>query len=144
MSKEGNLKGIEREALVIAELSRKGFETFKALGATSCDLIALKLGVCLRIEVKGIHTRGTWRRGPITSEGRGKGHPDCRKFDVLAQVDDDNKIVHYTRSAICKVSDLVLELTKDNESYDRKVRNDVRERLKFLCPCSSSGRAAAL
>ena len=53
MSREGNLKCAEREALVIAKLSRLGFETFIGNGNTTCDIVAVKHGLCLRIEVKG-------------------------------------------------------------------------------------------
>lgn len=95
MSREMNLKGAWRESVVAADLQSKGFEVFTALGTASCDLIAHKYGLCLRIEVKGPH-HGV---APIAPLGCMSKARYCSDFDVFATVVDKDTIV-YARSVL--------------------------------------------
>jgi hypothetical protein len=84
MSREGNLKGVERESLVVSEFAKMGWETFSGNGNTSCDLIALKQGVLLRVEVKGLGNKSKRPSGPYACIPKHRGSTfDCRECDIL-------------------------------------------------------------
>ena len=112
MSHVGNLKGAEREMLVSVDLLKRGFEIFRPACATSCDIIALKYGKSLRIEVKGVRASQK-RRNPSGPVGSFKnvtgGNADCRLFDVLVRVADDNTLL-YQRSIFHKTNAASAEL----------------------------------
>ena len=93
MSREGNLKGAEREALVVAELSRLGFETFTGNGNTTFDIVAVKHGLCLRIEVKGVAgSGGKSFSGPTGCLSTSGGNPCCKYFDILVRVGENDEL----------------------------------------------------
>src|ERR1017187_5285102 len=90
-------EGAAREAVVTADLLRRGFDVFSAAcGNPPFDLVAYKSGIMLRVEVKGSNTRVP-RSGPVGSTSRAS-KVDCRKFDVLAAVDGQS--VRYIRSIL--------------------------------------------
>ena len=96
MQDQRQAEGAAREAIVKADLLRRGFEIFSAeYGTTSFDMAAYKHGLFLRVEVKG-DTRRVPRNSPVG--GILKRSLDCRKFDVLAAV--DNQAVRYMRSLL--------------------------------------------
>jgi hypothetical protein len=73
------------ELLVCADLMAKGWDVYRAMDATcSCDLMCVKTGAVIRIEVK----TGTRERGRALSL-----HTKIGKFDVLALVDGAD--LHY-------------------------------------------------
>lgn len=52
-------KGCQSELKVACDLSSRGYEIFVQFGVCSCDMIALRDGRALRIEVKSGYFRGT-------------------------------------------------------------------------------------
>lgn len=75
-------EGSAREALVQADLLRRGFELYTGIGETSCDMIAYKYDAVVRIEVKGIPASGRFPTGPVNGYLR----KPADQFDVLATV----------------------------------------------------------
>ena len=127
MSREGNLKGAEREALVVAELSRLGFETFIGNGNTTCDIVAVKHGLCLRIEVKG--TAGSGGKsfsGPFSGKpNHHGGNPDCRLCDVLVRVGEQEEL-YMQRSALHTINAASAELPLREEVNSRTTKKNLR------------------
>ena len=79
--------GFISEMRVAIDLSLKGFEVFNALYNASCDIIAMKNGKLLRIEVKtGFIKCGKLRTGTIKADSH----------DVLAIYDVVNDKILYT------------------------------------------------
>lgn len=127
MSREGNLKGAEREALVVAELSRLGFETFTGNGNTTCDIIAVKHGLCLRIEVKGTSgTGGKGFSGPFSGlPNCNGGNPDCRLCDILIRVGEQGEI-YMQRSILHSINKASAELPLREEINSRTTKKNLR------------------
>jgi hypothetical protein len=102
MSREGNLKGAAREMRVTLDLMERGFEVFRPMSTATCDLIALKYGIPLRIEVKGVHGKTSKHpSGPIatTESSRGGNNPNSKLFDVLVRFNDIGE-TFYQRSIL--------------------------------------------
>jgi hypothetical protein len=111
-------EGAAREAIVKADLLRKGFEVFGAeAGNTSFDIVAYKYGFLLRMEVKGYSKRPHTSPVAVTS-----GAWDCRKFDVLASVEGTS--VHYFRSVFHNFNAASKELVGE-EVIDPNTRKDL-------------------
>jgi hypothetical protein len=132
MNREHLLRGAEREAAVVSDLFKKGFEVFPAFGTgSSCDMIALKHGELLRVEVKG-SKHGTQRRktahpsGPVASLGHGSKDSDCRLFDIHISVLDSGEIL-YQRSALHVVNKASAELPL-REDYSKHTTKKNLER----------------
>ena len=68
-----HLEGAAREAIVKADLFRRGFEVYGTEGGNSSfDIVAYKYGILLRIEVRGI--KKAPRTGPASgTEKRSRG-----------------------------------------------------------------------
>jgi hypothetical protein len=80
--------GSIRVNIVSADLQSKGYEVFREDGLCSFDLVAHKNGELLRVEVKGSKCGGVPHTGsPIGSVSK-SAKLDCRKFDVLASVEE--------------------------------------------------------
>lgn len=79
-------RGTVAETLAAAWLLEQGYEVFLGLGQASCDFIALKDGICTRVEVKAASVRSDFAK-PVVSGVK----PDC--FDMLLIVLPDNTIV---------------------------------------------------
>ena len=88
--------GLASELRVALDLISRGFDVFTPIAGypATCDLIAVRHGVCLRIEVKTAH----WELHPLTGEERlvgGLPSPSqIGRHDVLARATDTS--VHYT------------------------------------------------
>ena len=120
MSREGNLLGIQREAFVIAEFAKRDWETFSGNGNTSCDIIALKDGVSLRVEVKGQGNRKREPSGPCGSTpSRNSSTPDCREFDILVSFSSDGQMF-WQRSILYKGESYGLPLREERNPSTRK------------------------
>jgi hypothetical protein len=127
MSREGNLKGAAREMSVALDLMSHDFEVFRPLSTATCDLIALKYGISLRIEVKGVHGHCRKPSGPVTTrKSRGGNNPDCELFDILVRF-NDNEEMFYQRSALHSINKASADLPL-REEFDKNVSNKVRER----------------
>jgi hypothetical protein len=86
--------GAVSEMLVCVDLSREGFEVFRAVSpAATCDLLALKDGRTYRIEVKTArrNRRCRWQYD------RKRLNPD--RYDVLVLVEPDG-LIHYRPSLL--------------------------------------------
>jgi len=69
------------ELIVCSDLMLDGYEVFRAESpSTSCDLIAMKNGICFRVEVK------------TSSSGLFTGDYDESKYDILAMVVSGKKV----------------------------------------------------
>lgn len=134
MSREGNLKGAQRELRVSLDLMSKGFEVFRPMHPTSCDILALKHGLTLRIEVKGMsgHT-GKSPSGPVAMlyGGSGGNKGDCRKFDVLVRVSENNELF-YQRSVLHSSNKASADLPLREEINSRTT---LKIRKKMENPC---------
>lgn len=73
--------GRANEMKAAAALIENGYEVFMGVGNTSCDMVALKDGICLRVEVK--------TAGPERRDGRRWVGADPEKFDALIVVVTD-------------------------------------------------------
>ena len=127
MEREHLLKGAEREAVASADLMRRGFEVFRAMGNFSCDLLAQKNGHILRVEVKGYKERGyripTGPIGCVCSKG---GHTaNSTRFDILITV--VGRDVFYNRSIFHKINAASIELPL-REEYSKKTTKKNLER----------------
>ena len=129
---EQQMEGAAREAVVKADLLRRGFEVFQTVCTNSTfDLVAYKHCFLLRVEVKGKH-RAPRGNMPIAST-KGKGNADCRKFDLLAGV--DGKEVRYVRSVLHKFNAVSKELVGE-EIEDPNTRKDIiARRIKLEGQC---------
>ena len=108
MSRAENLKGATREAATVLDLMQRGFEVFRPTSTASCDLIALKYGITLRIEVTG--GRRASESGPITQHSSSGGRSlDCRLFDVLVRHIETGEVL-YLPSMHLKESAATLDL----------------------------------
>ena len=117
MSREGNLKGVERESIVVAEFAKMGWETFSGNGNTSCDLIALKQGVMLRVEVKGMGGNTKKPSGPYSCIPKHRGSTfDCRECDILIRFNSEGE-TFWQRSIAYKGESQGLPL---REEYNKK------------------------
>jgi hypothetical protein len=118
--REHMLEGAAREAIVVADLLRRGFEVFQAVGQFSCDLIAHKNGFLLRVEAKGPPHPGRIPKGVIGRACEKSGNPKCDRFDILATVVDGT--VHYNRSKLFSGNTASSELVGDEtpSRYARK------------------------
>jgi hypothetical protein len=128
--------GSIRVNIVSADLQSKGFEVFREDGLCSFDMVAHKGGELLRVEVKGDTRTKIPRTSPIASmAGCGKKHGvDCRRFDVLAAVDGENK-VRYLRSAVHKFN-AASKVLVGEEVENPRTRKDLiarRARLESQC-----------
>lgn len=82
--------GAYSELLAAAELLRQGYYVFRNMGPTGpCDLIALKNGICLRVEVK---TQVPYAKGLPTSRNYELGED----YDLLALVDYNGTVTFHT------------------------------------------------
>jgi hypothetical protein len=80
--------GFVSEMKVAIDLSFRGYEVFNSLYNASCDIIALKEGKMLRIEVKtGFYKCGKLRTGSVKS--------GCH--DVLAIYSPSDDMIHYSK-----------------------------------------------
>lgn len=76
-------RGTLAEAKVVVWLMERGYEVFTAFGNTSCDLVAVKDGVALRVEVKAVTlTQGIHKVARV----------DPRKHDWLLVVMPDGTV----------------------------------------------------
>lgn len=120
MKREHLLKGAEREAVAAADLMRRGFEVFRAMGNFSCDLLAQQDGEILRVEVKGTHSRG--RKPPTGFSGvsNNSHYAHCERFDILATVVDSQ--VFYVPSVYSLNSPVYkyIEFTPQSSSTTKK------------------------
>jgi predicted AAA+ superfamily ATPase len=85
------MRGAWAELLVASDLLRRGYEVFTAVGASSCDLLALRNTTALRVEVKlgqWINNSPTYFASKVCAEKRGN-------FDLLAVVSPDGKQIRY-------------------------------------------------
>ena len=127
MSHVGTLKGAEREMIVSVDFLKRGFEIFRPACATSCDILVLKYGESLRIEVKGLRRRGSNPSGPVASvPSRNGSTPDCRDFDVLASVLDTGEIIYQPSVRLSRnrsTEDIPLRW-----EYSKRVTNKIRDR----------------
>lgn len=73
-----NQNGMANEMRAAACLIDEGYEVFIGVGNTSCDLMALKDGAALRVEVK--------TAGPERRDGTRWVSGDPEKFDMLIAV----------------------------------------------------------
>jgi hypothetical protein len=124
-------EGAAREAIVKADLLRRGFDVFGAeAGNTSFDIVAHKYGFLLRIEVKGDGSKVN-HTSPIacTPSKRNTGTPDCRKFDVLAAVKGTS--VRYLRSILHEFNAASKELVGE-EVESKMTSKKVLERRKSM------------
>ena len=130
MSREGNLKGVERESLVVAEFAKLGWETFSGNGNTSCDIIAMKDQVLLRVEVKG--TRHRKPSGPyagiFVTNSSDTSKADCREFDILVRVADNNEMF-WQRSVFYKGEKFGLPL---RDEYDINTTQKNKDCAQYL------------
>jgi len=129
MSREGNLKGVERESLVVAEFAKLGWETFSGNGNTSCDIIAMKDQVLLKVEVKGATQRKP--SGPyagIRSISNNHSNADCREFDILVRVADNNEMF-WQRSVFYKGEKLGLPL---RDEYNINTTQKTKDCAQYL------------
>jgi hypothetical protein len=130
MSREGNLKGVERESLVVAALAKMGWETFSGNGNTSCDLIAMRQGVLLRIEVKGMGGHTKQPSGPYSCIPKHRGSTfDCRECDVLVRFNSKDE-VFWQRSAAYKGESHGLPLREDYSKHTTKKNLERAERME--------------
>ncbi len=129
MSREMNLKGAEREMTVALDLMRRDFQVFRPVSTATCDLIALKYGVSLRIEVTGGYTCTS--SGPITQISKYGGRSvDCRLFDVLVRCADNGEMV-YLPSGFLKKNEATEDLPLQ-WLYNKNTSDKVRERAKDM------------
>ena len=129
MSREGNLKGVERESLVVAEFAKLGWETFSGNGCTSCDIIAMKDQVLLRVEVKGAYHHVKHPSGPCAFVAKSSGStPNCREFDILVRVADNNEM-YWQRSIFYKGEKLGLPL---RDEYDINTTQKNKDCAQYL------------
>jgi hypothetical protein len=77
--------GSIRVNIVSADLQSRGYEVFREDGLCSFDLVAHKDGELLRVEVKG---ESKAPRGNLVGSISVAGKLDCRKFDVMAVVEE--------------------------------------------------------
>ena len=90
-----HLEGAAREAVVKANLFRRGFEVYGTEGGNaSFDIVAYKYGHLLRVDVRG--TKKAPKIGPVSSTDKRTGV--CTKFDILAVV--EGNAVRYLRSIL--------------------------------------------
>ena len=86
--------GAASELVAAADLIAKGYEVFRAQTPNaSCDLIALKNGICERVEVRTGRMRSD---GTVTCGFDGGDHG---RSDLLAVVLKAERMVYYVRSA---------------------------------------------
>lgn len=78
--------GAITELITSIDLMKRGYDVFKALSMGTCDLVAIKNGKCIRIEVKSGYTNinGKLNHTKVRSE---------YTFDVLAIVAEE-KVVY--------------------------------------------------
>jgi hypothetical protein len=128
--------GSIRVNIVSADLQSKSYEVFREDGLCSFDLVAHKNGELLRVEVKGDTRTKVPKTSPVASmAGYGKKHGiDCRRFDVLAAVDESNN-VRYLRSAVHKFTAASKELVGEEvvNSRTTKMRLARRRELESQC-----------
>lgn len=83
------------ELAVAVDLLRRGFDVFRALSPScSCDLVALKPGLVLRIEVRTMIYYEKGQRCYATAP------KDTSKFDVLAAWDPIKETIQYIPSLL--------------------------------------------
>lgn len=83
------MRGAWAELLVAVDLIGRGYEIFTAAyGSSSCDMLALREGKTLRVEVKLGQWNGSKHTASINSDRR-------KSFDLLAIVARDGKEVRY-------------------------------------------------
>jgi len=83
-------RGNWAESIAAAWLIENGYEIFRGDGRASADFVALRDGICQRVEVKAAtHTRdgGKRRKTPCIKDV----HPE--KFDMLMVVLDDCSVL---------------------------------------------------
>ena len=85
--RENQRVGSIRVNIVSADLQSRGYEVCREDGLCSFDLVAHKNGNLLRVEVKG-HSKTRFPRGNIVGTTGVSCTLDCRKFDVLASVEE--------------------------------------------------------
>ncbi len=137
MSHAGNLKGAEREMLVSVDLLRRGFEVFRPVCATSCDVLALKYGITLRIEVKGPPKGYRNPSGPVAGlPTRHDGGPDCQLFDVLVRCSDDGEMC-YQRSILHTINKASAELPLREEVSKSTTKKNLRRANQLENECQS-------
>jgi Holliday junction resolvase-like predicted endonuclease len=74
--------GALSELIASADLMKRGYEVFRALSqACSCDLIALKDGICYRVEVK----TGTKTSKGVSWSEKNK-HKHKNRYDIMVVV----------------------------------------------------------
>ena len=113
-------EGAAREAVVTADLLRRGFDVFSAAcGNPPFDLVAYKSGIMLRVEVKGKH-KAPHSNMPIGTTAK-RSHGDCREFDIFAAV--DGSAVRYIRSVLHTFNAASKELVGE-ELISPKTRKD--------------------
>jgi hypothetical protein len=122
-----HLEGAAREAIVKADLLRKGFEVYGAEGGNSSfDLVAYKYSTLLRVEVKGAQTGP--RTGPVSSMDRKTGV--CLKFDVMARVAGNS--VCYLRSIIHTLNEASKELVGEEIQSKNTTKKNLQRRKEML------------
>lgn len=109
--REHMLIGASRELAVAADLARRGFEVFLGHGNLSCDMVAYKFGIFVKIEVKGGSERPY--RGAPCGRSSTKASTHCERFDVLATV-DAAYTVQYNRSIYHEHNAASLELSGED------------------------------
>jgi hypothetical protein len=127
------LLGAAREAFVTFDLLMRGFNVYPIFSFHGPhDLTVYKNNIALRIEVKG-ESRAPFG-GPVTSTGastrKGAGI-DCRKFDVLAVVNEQTRTVRYLRSVLHPVNEVSQELI-GTEARSHRINKRYLERAKNM------------
>lgn len=122
--REHILTGDAREYLVMADLTKKGFEVGRMSGKASFDIAVYKDSKLYRVEVKG-ETDGPRSSGPVGSLSP-KGNLRANEFDIVATV-YNNGSIKYNRSLFCASTTTTLELTLD-DTPSKKTRKDILAR----------------
>src|ERR1039458_5324151 len=121
-------EGAAREAVVTADLLRRGFDVFSAAcGNPPFDLVAYKYGFMLRVEVKG-EAKAPRTNAPMGSTAK-RSHGDCSDFDILAVVDGSN--VRCIRSVLHPFNAASKELVGEELQSNRTTFKN-RERAKRM------------
>jgi PD-(D/E)XK endonuclease len=118
-----HLEGAAREAIVKADLLRRGFEVYGTeSGNCSFDIVAYKHDHLLRIEVKG--EAKAPRTSPVAILSAST--MDCRKFDILAVVEGNS--VRYLRSILYEFNAASKELVGEETLNHHITKKNLQRR----------------
>lgn len=122
-----HLEGAAREAVVKADLFRRGFEVYGTEGGNSSfDIVAYKHGFLLRIEVKG--SNKCPRTSPFAWDSKSI-NLNCRHCDIVAGVKGNS--VRYIRSVLHTFNAASKELVGE-EITSSRTRHDMLQRRQSM------------